>query len=101
MPLPKYKERRASVCAYLCISIVGKKVLKFRETIALQLDVFCSVKFAFTPFNKAYILYHTSSEITIDRVIFQLFSGSSLYKNRAAKSHLHIVCTCFALIMML
>ena len=55
MPLPKYKERRASVCAYLCISIVGKKVLKFRETIALQLDVFCSVKFAFTPFNKAYI----------------------------------------------
>lgn len=40
MPLPKYKERRASVCAYLCISIVGRKVLKFRETIALQLDVF-------------------------------------------------------------
>ena len=40
MPLPKYKERRASVCAYLCISIVGRKVLKFRETIALQLDAF-------------------------------------------------------------
>lgn len=43
MPLPKYKERRASVCAYLCISIAGRKVLKFRETIALQLDVFAQL----------------------------------------------------------
>ena len=93
MPLPKYKERRASVCAYLCISIVGKKVLKFRETIALQLDVFCSVKFAFTPFNKAYVLYHTSSETTIDRVIFNFSAEAVSIKTERPKS----ICTLSAL----
>ena len=36
MPVTKYEERRAGVCAYLCISIVSQEVLKFRETIALQ-----------------------------------------------------------------
>ena len=32
----KYGERRAGVCAYLCISIVMPKLPTFQETIALQ-----------------------------------------------------------------
>ena len=36
MPCSKYEERRASVCAYLCISIVELKLLTFLQTIALQ-----------------------------------------------------------------
>ena len=36
MPCSKYEERRAGVCAYLCISIVELKLLTFLQTIALQ-----------------------------------------------------------------
>lgn len=36
MPCPKYEERRAGVCADLCISIVGLKLPTFQVTIALQ-----------------------------------------------------------------
>ena len=36
MPRLKYEERRAGVCACLCISIVHMKLLTFRLTIALQ-----------------------------------------------------------------
>lgn len=36
MPLPKYGERHASVCAYLCFSIVGVELPTFQKTIALQ-----------------------------------------------------------------
>ena len=36
LPELKYGERRAGVCAYLCIGIVNSKTLTFRETIALQ-----------------------------------------------------------------
>ena len=36
MPLPKYGERHANDRAYLCISIVGLKLLTFHKTIALQ-----------------------------------------------------------------
>ena len=36
MPKQKYRERRASVCAYLCNSIVCLETLTFHLTIALQ-----------------------------------------------------------------
>ena len=36
LPLAKYGERRASVCACPCISIVANETLTFRLTIALQ-----------------------------------------------------------------
>ena len=47
MPLAKYRERRAGVCACLCNSIVGLKFLTFQETIALQRYVL-SIRFKFT-----------------------------------------------------
>ena len=39
MPEQKYRERRASVCAYLCNSIVCLETLTFHLTIALQRHV--------------------------------------------------------------
>ena len=41
MPEQKYRERRASVCAYLCNSIVCLATLTFHLTIALQRHVLC------------------------------------------------------------
>lgn len=39
MPEQKYRERRASVCAYLCNSTVCLETLTFHLTIALQRNV--------------------------------------------------------------
>ena len=58
MPLPKHGERRANDRAYLCISIVGLKLLTFQKTITLQRYVLPH-RFRFNPFPRGRrILYH-------------------------------------------